>query len=85
MYIYIEIKFTSFIERPTYKRKHMNRIAFKIKFTVDLKINRYNKMSSSHHHLVVPSARISLTFSRHPSLSLIASSRSLICHKNQHL
>ena len=26
-----------------------------------------------HHHLVMPSARISLTFSRHPSLSIIAS------------
>ena len=31
---------------------------------------------SSHHHLVVPSAWISLTLSRHPSLSFIASGRS---------
>ena len=36
--------------------------------------------SSSHHHLVVPSTRISLTFSRHLSLSFIASGRSSELH-----
>ena len=33
-----------------------------------------------YHHLVLPSARISLTFSRHPSLSFIASGRSSELH-----
>ena len=33
-----------------------------------------------HHHLVVPSAQISLTFSRHPSLSFIASGKSSGLH-----
>ena len=33
-----------------------------------------------HHHLVVPSVRISLTFSRHTSLSFIASGRSSRLH-----
>ena len=36
-------------------------------------------ISNHHHHLVVPSAWISLTLSRHPSLSFISSGRSTHC------
>ena len=39
-----------------------------------------SKVTLHHHHLVVPSAQISLTLSRHPSLSFIASGRSSGLH-----
>ena len=42
-------------------------------------VREYNKLAHHHHH-VTPPARISLTLSRHPSLSSIAPGRSSRLH-----
>ena len=43
-------------------------------------LRKIHMISSFNHHLIVPPARISLTLSRHPSLSFIASGRSSRLH-----
>ena len=49
---------------------------------IEIEIDEHKKKGdkTNHHHHVVLSARISLTLSRHPSLSSIASSRSIGLH-----
>ena len=52
----------------------------KVKTVRDLPMQRTLKYHHHHHHLIVPPARISLTLSRHSSLSFIASGRSSGLH-----
>ena len=66
--------------RQTVLKKKVN----KIKYSLELSLKHvkiiYLYLETNHHHHVVPLARISLTLSRHFSLSFIASGRSSGLH-----
>ena len=66
-----------FIQKYGFKHSYQTQmILFSIKQLFAYSHNWIQVLLSHHHYFVVPSAQISLTLSRHPSLSFIASVRS---------